>query len=315
MADVFKTLAQLVILNDQRNAPIDVSDVLNASPVLRVLPANVAKETTYYYTRYTAAPASGFRAAYAGRFNTTSTDEQITVALKILDATVAVDKAVAMAYAGGEGAFVAKEAMRSLQQAFFTAERQFFYGTVTPGASGGFAGLANQTDLNGATDAMVVNAGGTTNSIASSVWLIRATPDDAAMIIGQGGNIDIGATSEVPMAGSDEGTYTALYTPILGWLGMQRGSTYSVARIANITTDSGKGLTDDLIADALSLFPASAQPTHIVMNRRSMKQLQQSRTATSPTGAPAPFPAEAFNVPIVLTDSIVSTEALLQAGS
>jgi len=46
------------------------------------------------------------------------------------------------------------------------------------------------------------------------------------------------------------------------------------------------------------------------MNRRSLKQLQVSRTATNATGAPAPFPQESFGVPIIVTDAILSTEAL-----
>jgi hypothetical protein len=39
-------------------------------------------------------------------------------------------------------------------------------------------------------------------------------------------------------------------------------------------------------------------------------QLQMSRTATTPTGAPAPYPQEAFGIPIEETDSILDTEAL-----
>jgi hypothetical protein len=46
------------------------------------------------------------------------------------------------------------------------------------------------------------------------------------------------------------------------------------------------------------------------MSRRSRMQLQMSRTATTPTGAPAPYPQEAFGVPIEETDSIIDTEAL-----
>ena len=52
-----------------------------------------------------------------------------------------------------------------------------------------------------------------------------------------------------------------------------------------------------------------------VMNRRSLRQLQNSRTATNPTGAPAPIPDSAFGVPIIVTDAIVSTEALLTVAS
>jgi hypothetical protein len=47
------------------------------------------------------------------------------------------------------------------------------------------------------------------------------------------------------------------------------------------------------------------------MSRTSLFELQASRTATNPTGAPAPFPTEAFGVPIIVTDSIPEDEAAL----
>jgi hypothetical protein len=40
----------------------------------------------------------------------------------------------------------------------------------------------------------------------------------------------------------------------------------------------------------------------IVMNRTALAELRDSRTATNPSGAPAPFPTEAFGIPIVVTD-------------
>jgi hypothetical protein len=48
----------------------------------------------------------------------------------------------------------------------------------------------------------------------------------------------------------------------------------------------------------------------IVMNRNALRLLRQSRSAYSPTGAPPPIPAEVFGIPIVVTDQIVSTEAV-----
>jgi hypothetical protein len=53
----------------------------------------------------------------------------------------------------------------------------------------------------------------------------------------------------------------------------------------------------------------------IAMNRVALKELQQSRTATNPTGAPAPFPAEAFGVPIVTTDALGSAEVTVDAST
>lgn len=315
MADSFKTLSDLVTINDRRNAERDISDILNKAPVLARLAADTCPETTHYYTKYTTAPTVGFRAAGDGRDNSKSTDTQVSVALKIMDATFAVDKALADAYKDGSDAYLAKEGARHLQAALFMAEKQMFYGTAND--SGGFSGFANETDLDKKDDTNVIDAGGTTANTGSSVWLIRTTGDDngAAIIAGKKGNIEIGDTSIVRIDGATTGTYPGYYTPITGWMGLQRGGKYSVMRIANLTADSGKGLTDALIAAALALFPASEGPTLIAMNRRSLEQLRKSRTATNATGAPAPTPTDAFGVPIIPTDAISSTEALLAANA
>ena len=312
MADSFKTLADLVTVNDRRNAQRDISDILNKAPVLAKLAADTCPETTHYYTKYTTAPTVGFRAVNDGRDNSKSDDTQVSVALKILDATFAVDVALADAYKNGRDAYLAMEGARSLQQAFFVAEKQIWYGTGA-GDAGGFSGLGDETDLDGiADDTNVVNAAGTTAGTGSSVWVLRSTGDNngVSIITGKEGNIAVGDTSVVRIAG-DTGTYPAYYTPISGWLGLQRGGKYSAVRICNLTADAGKGLTDTLIAKALAILPSSEGPTLLAMNRRSLEQLRSSRTATNATGAPAPIPVDAFGFPIIATDSILSTEALL----
>tara|TARA_R100000808_G_C2104777_1_gene120750 strand:- start:521 stop:898 length:378 start_codon:yes stop_codon:yes gene_type:complete len=123
--------------------------------------------------------------------------------------------------------------------------------------------------------------------------------------------ISVGETSVIKAAGSSTGSFPAYYTGVSAWLGLQVGSAYSIGRICNLTEDSGKGLTDALISQALEKFPSGRGPTHIVMNRRSLGQLQRSRTATSPTGAPAEYPQSVHGVPILTTDAISSTEALI----
>jgi hypothetical protein len=89
------------------------------------------------------------------------------------------------------------------------------------------------------------------------------------------------------------------------------GGKYSIGRIANLNgpTDSNP-LTDDLISELLAEFPAGMGPSFMVCNRYSLRDLQQSRTATNGTGAPAPFPGDAFGVPIITSDGIVQTEAV-----
>jgi hypothetical protein len=268
--------------------------------------------TEHKYLKETGAVDVGFRAELDGRENKASADTLVTVTLKILDASFACDKALAMGYRKGPAAYVEREMKRHIKAAFAEAEKQVFYGTGTGGDSAGFSGLGNSTLHDGAADAQVVNAGGTTASTGASAWLVRSNDDgrDVQVITGEGGKLDIGETSEQRIAGAT-GFYPGLWTAITGWLGLQMGSIYSVVRIANLTEDSGKGLTDALVAKALEKFPATRGPSFIAMNRRSLRQLQSSRTATSPTGAPAPFPADSHNIPIIVTDQLLSTEALL----
>ncbi|TWT51835.1 hypothetical protein KOR42_33080 [Thalassoglobus neptunius] len=315
MANVYMTLADIAKINDKNLADIEVTDLLDDAPVLKVLGADESSNgESHKYTKETGAPVVGFRAANDGRENKASADTLVTIALKILDASFTVDKAVADIHNKGPEYILAREGRRHLKAAMAGAEAQFFYGVGADSA--GFAALADNAGLNGLSDAMVVNATGTTADTGSSVWAIR-TNDSGSDLMAIGGgrgnsgfNIEWGETEVIRAAGST-GFYPAYFTPISAWMGLQIGSAYSVGRIANLTADAGKGLTDDLIAELLSKFPATRKPNLLAMSRRSLLQLQQSRTATNATGAPAPFPTESHNVPIVVTDSIGNTEALL----
>ena len=53
--------------------------------------------------------------------------------------------------------------------------------------------------------------------------------------------------------------------------------------------DSGL-LDDEMLSDLFALFPAGKRPNFILMNRIDYRNLKNSRTATSVTGAPAPYP-------------------------
>jgi hypothetical protein len=286
------------------------SDLLLAAPTVarmpRIAPADGG--TVHKYNKYTGKPTVGFRSENDGRENDHSEDTVVSVNLKICDFSFAVDMAVADGWRdGGAQAFIAREGRRHLEAMLFKLEQQLFYGTGTGGDAAGFSGFLNSTYLDALADGMVVDAGGTTAATASSVYGIRLSTDDVAMVTKD--TIDFGETTIQRVAGST-GFYPAYWTPASVWVGLQMGGAYSVGRIANLTADSGKGLTDDLISEMLNEFPANMGPSILVMNRRSLRQLQQSRTATNSTGAPAPFPTEAFGVPIIVTDALLSTEAL-----
>jgi hypothetical protein len=157
---------------------------------------------------------------------------------------------------------------------------------------------------------MVVDAGGTTDNTASSVWAVMWGPQAVQWVIGNNGALTVTDVTEQRVLDSNNKPYTAYCQELMSRIGLQVGNRYAVGRIKKLTEDSGKGLTDSRLSALLAKFPVGFRPSHFLMSRRSQMQLQQSRTATNPTGAPAPVPSEAFGVPIIATDSIVDTEAL-----
>lgn len=309
MADSLFALADLLKINDTSLAPIDVTDLRNEAPLmsaLRYVPATHG--TLHNYTKETGAPTVGFRAINAGIFLSKSTDTEVSVTLKVLEFSSQIDKAQADAYVrGGPTALVAREASRHLRAAMFAYEQQLLNGVIE-GDSAGFQGLADVLTHSVST---VVDATGTTANTGSSVYALRIGESDVVGVLGNNGVFTLGETTTIKALDGSGKQYPAYYTPGSGHVGLQIGSAYSAGRICNLTADNGKGLTDALIAQLLSTFPASRQPNLLVMNRRSIYQLQKSRTATNSTGAPAPFPTESFGIPILQTDAISNTEALI----
>lgn len=309
------SLTQLVTFNDQRLSDAQISDILDDAPVMQVVNAVPASNgTNHRYRKQTGRSSAAFRGIDGGVTKTKAVDTAVDAVLKVLDASFKVDVAEADGYRGGRDAYLEIELMRAIKEAFFATESQMIRGTNYD--ANGFKGLEDtDSGLDSSANAMVYSAGGTTASINSSVYLIRSGDNDLSYVAGNDGNITFNTEDEPSIIEvTDTGTdvYPAYYVPVTGWGGMQFGSAQSTARIANINgTDAGASLDDDKIAEALALFPASRQPNLIVMNRRSLKQLQQSRTATNATGAPAPFPSEAFGIPVVVTDAIVDTEGVI----
>ena len=291
----------------------EVTDLVQAVPFLNLLPMETSSNgETHKYSKETGAPVVGFRAPNVGRDLDSSIDTIVTVTLKILDFSWDVDKAVADIWRkGGREALIAREGLRHLKAAMVAFEKQLFYGTTALGDSSGFTGMVQATTVDAKTDTMCYDAAGTTADTATSVWAVRIGPNDLLGVVNGDGAIQLGDTSVIQKTSSGSLVYPAYYTPGCTWLGLQVGSIYSMGRIVNITEDSTHKLTDDMIAQLLAKFPIGKEPTHLIMNRRSRRQLQESRTATNSTGAPAPFPTEAFGVPIVTVESIVNTEALV----
>lgn len=306
MANAWRSTADVVSMNSDLG--FIISDVLDGAPLVAMMAARTAQKNTITYSKRTVNPVTAFRAENNGLENTDSTTVAITATLKILDASFSVDVAVADAREDGYLSEIFDEGQAHLRQAFAEIESQIFYSTGTGGQAAGFVGLNTQTNLDNIADAQTVNAGGTTATTASSVYAMRFGERDVELVWGQRGQLAMGDLSIVPIAGAT-GTFPGYYTPITGLVGLKIGGVSSVVRIVNVTADSTKTLTDDLLADAITAMDGG-MPHAFVMGKRSLGQLRASRTATNPTGAPANFPSEAHGVPIIVSPQIIETEAL-----
>ena len=305
MADSYLTSADVLNFN-RVDLDVLISDVLDSTPFLQSAAARTVASDNFKYTKLLTNPSVGYRSVNDGVENTDATYSQISVDLKYLDASFAVDIAAAKVDERGQDHIMGIEARNHLRAAMRVIENNVFNTT-----SGGFSGFADQANLNGLADAQVISAGGTTASTGSSVYAVKFGATDCELLWGEGGEISVSPRMMIERAGSSTGRFWAWAHEISAYCGLKIGSIHSVHRLANITEDTGKTLDDDLLAELWSLCPIEHKPDVFVMNRRSEKQLRASRTATNIVGAPAPYVTEAFGVKVIVTDAISSTEALL----
>lgn len=298
------TLLDIAKANGSDAAVGLIEEVLTAAPEVNFGAARTIKGLSYKTLVRTGLPTSGFRNANEGTVPSKSTWENRVIECFTLNPRWECDKAVADRHEDGAAAFIALEAAGITRASMITMGSQFYYGTSNDAK--GFPGLLAAYDSTN----MVVDAGGSTASTGSSVWAVKFGPQDVQWVYGANGMLNVSDVTEARVTDASDNPYTAYVQEMLAYPGLQVGSKYSVARIKKLTADSGKGLTDILIAQLLMKFPAGVKPDYLFMSRRSLAQLQASRTATTVTGAPAPFPTESHGVPIQVTDSIVDTESL-----
>lgn len=201
----------------------------------------------------------------------------------------------------------ALDASRIVRDAFLTIGKQTFYGQGID--EKGFPGL-----IQSVTTAQTVDATGTTAGQKTSVYGVKLGPQDVTYIYGGNNTFALSDWREQVFEG-----VPSLVADMAAWIGLQVGNIYSVGRIKNLTFDTGKGLTDKLVAELLKTMPIGSRPDYLFMNRDAAFQLQSSRSTTvNATGQKqsggqevwAPAPTESNGIPIVVTDSIVSGETV-----
>lgn len=231
---------------------------------------------------------------------------------------------------GGAPGYFAFEALGIMKAAIFTMAKQLWYGRVSDAK--GFPGLKNFTaygttitdPLTSKSYALAINAAGTTANTASSCYLVVSNADNVELQFGTGSVFDLPEPRIADYVDPNDSTKTIEgYVSVLqGFAGLQTPNVHCVRRIFNLTDDSGKGMTDALLAKALKEFPAGVRPTGIYMSTFQRYKLQISRTVvlhangTQRTDQPnlAPMPTEYDGIPIYATDAIADTDAIESAA-
>jgi len=307
------TLLDIAKLNGSDAVVGLIEENLTYAPELSVFPARTIAGTQYKTVIRTSLPSTGFRNAGDGFDAGKSEYKNVLVEAKIFGGNLQVDKAVAAAEERGAEYLKTVEAMGMMRSALIGIGSQIWYGTSADGK--GFPGIQSFVD-----SSLTIDATGSTANTGSSAYLVCLDPQNVQLCFGNGLPFDLSAWREQMVAGVNGKLVDSWVASMNAWVGLQLVNKYSVVRIKNLTAQTGKGLTDALIAQALAALPVGYIPTNIFANRRSRLQLQQSRSVTIYTDGTkaltgsisntAPIPTESMGIPLVVTDSLVSTEAI-----
>jgi hypothetical protein len=287
---------------------------LSSAPELANFPARTIKGTSYHTLLRTGLPSAAFTHVNEGVAASKSTYANKLVECFPIRALIQIDKALISAD-NSQSSLETDESMGVTEAVMRLLGRQIYYGKAYDAK--GHIGLQ---DVVGSS--MTLDAGGTTDNVASSVYFVKYGIKDVQVIFGNGTVLTLPAFRDETAEDASGGKFDARVSHLTGWAGIQCTNPNSVVRIRDLTTDSGKGLTDALLAAGLALFPAGVMPDAIYMSRRSRSQLQIARSAVAAlqlTGKKgeaggssvyAPTPTDFEGIPIIATDSILNTETL-----
>ena len=306
MANAYPTMLDVAKINGSDAVVGLIEENLNVAPEVTIFPARTIAGTSFKTLHRTALPSTQFRTANEGVNTTKSSYVNKLVECYYLDGKMEIDVAVAQADEQGEAHAMSIEADGHMQAALLHLGKQVWYGVGNDAK--GFPGAQAIVDSD-----YTLDAGGTTAGTGSSVYGVRVGPKHASMVFGRDTVLQIGDWSKQRITRSSK-ELTAWLNSLEGWVGMQWINKDSVCRLKDATADSGKTVTDALLAQLLSQL--KWVPDYWFMSRRSRYQLQVSRTATSNTSGEsatrpiAPLPTESNGIPIVVTDSLLNTETL-----
>lgn len=311
------TLLDVAKLNGNDTVVGLIEENLTYVPELQYFPVRQISGTSYKTVTRTGFPSVAFRSANQGVTPSKSTFAQKLIECYILSARVEVDKAVLQAQASEAASLEMLEADGVMKQAMIEIASQIWYGVTVD--TKGFPGIKAATPFSGAT---TYNSGGSNATKQSSLYAVKFGTKDVTLITGNNSTFTLGEFRDETIEDADGAKLPGRVADLTAWVGLQVGNVNCVGRICNIGDDgeTGDKLTDAKIVELLKLFPVGYTPDMMFTNRRSLGQLQASRTVVINSGpaakasptleAVAPIPTSAFNIPIAVSDAILATDAV-----
>jgi hypothetical protein len=314
------TLLDIAKLNGNDQVVGLIEENLTSAPELGVFASRQIPNTSYYTVKRTAFPTVGFTSANQGIAASKSTWQKQLHEAYIMRSAIKCDLAVAAAFERGIAELEMMEADGVMRQAMIYTGKQIWYGVSNDAK--GFPGIKAITPKDLSISPAVVDATGTTATTASSIYAVKMGVKDAHIVFGNNTTFNVSAFRDQQISDGAGGEYAGRVAELTSWLGLQIGNINCVGRICNITADSGKTASDALISQLLEKFPVGYKPDYLFMSRRSAAQLQRSRTVTINSGPGsaraasgnmeiiADLPSSSFGIPIIVTDSILNTDAI-----
>jgi hypothetical protein len=351
MANQLVTLLDITKRKGNDQAINVLEDTITHAPELSALMGRPIPGTQYK-TLHRSLPTVAFRQANAGSDTVKGKYRQSLHECFIIDAQMQADKAVVDASAPSSpdspqadiGDLLFDEAQGVVMGTYIAIGSQLYYGTSND--TNGFTGIQSLTpSLNAAKNQqpVVITAAGATSSVQSSCYLVWENLRGAHFIFGNNSGLTMLPEWRIQQVlGTNSKPLTAYVNNLQGWIGFAVNHPLSVARIANIQVGQATltSLTDALVAQMLSFIPLQMRSEVIAhlntggpnkfgpglklfMNPMVAYTLQASRSPTSSgTGTAitasdelkfAQLPLASNGIPIVYTDSITNTEAVVTA--
>jgi hypothetical protein len=310
------TLADLM---QRRGAPaLDrkiVDETQHAAPLFKRLPSRVISGTVYRYMKRDTLPKVGPRPINAGAEAHKASYKSANAECHYYDGVIMLDKALADADPDGRNELMADEARATMKGTMFGLEQSLFYpqefgAPCLRQTIGDYMAMSANPNIK---DETAWTAGG------ASVWLLHVADGALENIFGNSKAIAFGPIEKQDVqrptgkADGSMGSMTALIQHCSFWRGFVQKNVFAVDAILNESADNP--LTDEMLAKAVDMFPASMRPNLIVMNPATRSRLRASRSTAityrkgqSGQTAYAVTPTEWDGIEIMVTDGIINDE-------